>query len=108
LNKVEPRKAGLRCNLLAKDNWRLALLDEMEPEGPEVPLVSKPERLACRGERLARTASRPNRAVSWPTCCCKGEGPSANAGEEMALGEGDEVGGFDILDRALVDGSRGN
>ena len=54
-NKVEPYKTILACNLLTKDLFRLALLDEMEPIGPKVPLVSKPACFACRGERLART-----------------------------------------------------
>ena len=32
--KVEPVEAVRACNLLAKDDWRLALLDEMEEGRP--------------------------------------------------------------------------
>jgi hypothetical protein len=67
-NKIQPHESFFIRNLLAKDNWRAALLDEVKPEGPEVPLVSKPAAFACRGERLARTASRPNRAINRETC----------------------------------------
>jgi hypothetical protein len=55
LNNVEPSEAVLTCNLLAKDDARAALADEVEPSGPKVPLVSKPFSFACRAERLART-----------------------------------------------------
>jgi hypothetical protein len=34
LYKVEPSKAVFARNLLAKDDWRAALLDEVEPRGP--------------------------------------------------------------------------
>ena len=53
LNKVEPSEAVLACNLLAKDDCRAALSDEMVERWPKVPLVSKPMSLACRAERLA-------------------------------------------------------
>ena len=63
-HKTEP----CRCarNLLSKDDWRAALSDEPVPVGPEMPLVSKPSALARAGERLARTASRPNRSMIRP------------------------------------------
>jgi hypothetical protein len=63
-HKAEPLRSGR--NLLSKDDCRAALLDEVLPERPEVPLVSKPTLLARDGERLARTAARPNRAMIQP------------------------------------------
>lgn len=54
-NKVEPTEAVLACNLLSKHDWRVALVDEVVPSGPEMPLIIKPAAFACRGERLART-----------------------------------------------------
>lgn len=42
LNKVEPSEAVLGRNLFAKKALRSALLDEVEQERPEVPLVNKP------------------------------------------------------------------
>jgi len=53
--KVEPTKAVFACNLLTKDDWRLALADEVVERGPQVPLIIKPCAFACRAERLART-----------------------------------------------------
>jgi hypothetical protein len=64
-HKSEPLSSGR--NLLAKDCCRAALLDEPVPGRPKVPLVSKPAAAACRAERLARTASRPNLAMIGPS-----------------------------------------
>lgn len=60
LYKVDPRPDVRACNLLTKDDWRAALLDEVVEGGPKVPLVSKPAAFACRAERLARARSGPN------------------------------------------------
>ena len=54
LNKVEPTVPNRCFNLLTKDDARAALLDEMEPVGPKVPLVVHPTTHACHAERLAR------------------------------------------------------
>jgi hypothetical protein len=51
---VEPSKRVLACNLLAKDNARAALADEIEPCRPKVPLVLESGLLAGGGEGLAR------------------------------------------------------
>ena len=67
LYKVEPAEAVLARNLLSKDDCRTALAYEMEPERPEVPLVSKPAALACRGERLAGAGAGPHGAVVVPS-----------------------------------------
>ena len=85
LYKIEPNASWSARNLLSNDNWRLALLDEMEESGPQVPLVSKPFSFACRAERLARTRSRPDRAIIGPSGFSEGVGPDTDPGEEVAL-----------------------
>jgi hypothetical protein len=72
LYKVEPTKAVLARNLFAKDDWRVALVDEIVPSRPEVPLVSKPSSFACRAERLARTGSCPDWLVVRPSGASQG------------------------------------
>lgn len=85
VNKVEPSASVTGRNLLAKDNARAALADEMEPVRPEVPLVSKPLASACRAERLARTTPCPDGYVVGPSGLSEGVGPDSDAGEEVAL-----------------------
>jgi hypothetical protein len=102
LYKVEPRISGRARNLLAKDDDRAALLDDVEPCGPKVPLVSKPRSFACRAERLARARAGPYWSVVRPTGSSQGEGPDANTGEEMALGESCKVVRPDIFDTPFV------
>jgi hypothetical protein len=106
--KVGPFQRSRPSNLLAKDVRRLALLDEVEPGRPQVPLVSKPFSLACRAERLARTRSCPYRTVRRPAGKGQGFGPSADAGEEVALAISGKVAGHDVPDVALVNVAGGN
>ena len=67
LYKVGPGQPSFACNLLAKDDCRPALGDEVEPVRPEVPLVSKPFSSACRVERLAGARTCPDRPVVRPS-----------------------------------------
>lgn len=100
--KVEPTEAVLARNLLAKDDWRAALANEVEEGRPEVPLVSKPCAFACRAERLARATAGPDGAVIGPTGAAQGVGPDANAGEEVALSKPGKVSCNDILDAPFI------
>ena len=68
LYKVEPAMLNRCFNLLTKDDWRLALADEVVEGWPKVPLVSKPELSACRAERLTGRRSSPSRALIRPIC----------------------------------------
>jgi hypothetical protein len=104
--KVEPSKAVLRCNLLAKDDWRIRLLDEPMEGGPQVPLVIKPAAFACRAERLAWAGSGPDRFVVGPSGLSEGERPDADAGEPMALNKSGKVVWSDIFDAPFVDFAR--
>jgi hypothetical protein len=61
-------------------------------------------RLAFAGGRegLAGTGTGPNRSVVGDSCESESEGPSADAGEEMALRVTLEVIGTNVHDRARV------
>jgi hypothetical protein len=103
--KVEPSKTILARNLLPKDDWRLALTDEVVECGPQVPLVSKPAAFACRGERLARTGSGPHRTALGPSRETEGERPASDPGEEMALSVLGEFCGGDVLNGSFIHNS---
>lgn len=81
--KIEPFEAIRARNLLTKDDCRLALLDEVEPVRPEVPLVSSPLSCACRAERLARARSRPSDKTIGPAGGVEHGVPDCDAAEEM-------------------------
>jgi hypothetical protein len=98
--KIEPRQSA--GNLFAKDDVRAALCDEPVEGGPEVPLISKPRAFACRAERLAGAGARPDGTVIGPSSTPQREAPSADAGEEVALGIRAEVIRCDIFDAAFV------
>jgi hypothetical protein len=85
LNKVEPAKSVFARNLLAKNDCRSALCDEMVERWPKVPLVSKPAAFACRGERLAGARAGPDVCGVGYAGAPQGVGPDPDAGEEVAL-----------------------
>jgi hypothetical protein len=89
--KVDPSVCVFACNLLTKDDVRLALLDEMVEGRPQVPLVSKPIAFACRAERLAGATSSPDGSIIWPSCAAQRVRPDSNSGEEVALGESSKL-----------------
>jgi hypothetical protein len=64
--------------------------------GGKVPCVISAKLLACGAEWLARRASRPDWPIIWPACKPQCVGPSADACEEMALGEPGQVGRSNI------------
>jgi len=99
LYKVEPSEAIFACNLLSKDwdRFRLCGGDEVEPHGPQMPLVSKPSSFACRAERLAWARSRPNWTIVRPPSSAQGVRPDADPGEEVTLCVPFEVGGSNIF-----------
>lgn len=102
LYKVEPSEAVLARNLLAKDDVRAALSDEMVEGWPKVPLVSKPAAFACRAERLAWAASGPDRPAVFPTSHSESVGPGTDAREEVTLRVVSKVIGRDILYRPFI------
>jgi hypothetical protein len=107
-HKIEPPSPSRARNLFAKDDWRLALLDEPVEGGPKVPLVSKPALAACRAERLAGARSGPDLSTVGPPCEAQGIGPPPDAGEEVTLRIAPEVSGEDIFDASFIHISWGN
>jgi hypothetical protein len=101
-NSVEPAPSNCRFNLFSKDDCRAALGDERKPRRPQVALVIG--RLARTGgaEGLAGATTCPNRSVIGPAGEAQGDGPSADAGEEMALGISAHVIGPHVDDASLV------
>jgi hypothetical protein len=107
-NNVEPRKASPTRNLLSKDDWRAALADELEPDGPEVPLVGGASTLPGDGEGLAWTAPGPDGAVIGPPGETKGIGPGAEAGKSVELGSAHNVSCAEVTDGANIDTPTGD
>jgi len=103
--KVEPFEAASVRNLFAKhwDSAMLAVREEVQEGGPEVPLVSKPASLASRAERLAGEAGGPDRPVVVPPASPESEAPGPDAGEEMALREPSNVMRRDLFDSTVID-----
>ena len=99
----EPLAPSLARNLFSKDDWRSTLFDEEMPVRPEVPLVSSPQAATCRAERLARAGAGPYGRVVAPSGEAQGQGPAADAGEEMELAVSSKLDGSDVTDVPLVD-----
>jgi hypothetical protein len=83
---IEPGECSRASNLLAKERVRSALADEPEQCWPEMARISCASSLACCAERLAGAGAGPDGAIVGPARESQGSGPSADAGEEMALG----------------------
>jgi hypothetical protein len=92
--KIEPVES--RRNLLSNDDCRSALRDEVEPVGPEMPLVIKPSAFACRAERLAGTRACPNWCIVIPPSASQGVAPDTDPGKEVTLGVSPQIVGSDI------------
>jgi hypothetical protein len=95
-NKVEPAPSNCRLNLLSKDCCRAALADESHPRRPQVASVIGCLARSSGTERLTRAGTGPNRSVIGPSGETQGDGPAADAGEEMALVVAGKVGGSNI------------
>ena len=107
-NNIQPGEAILACNLLAKDDWRATLADEAGEVGPEMALVLRPALLPRVAERLAGTGASPYGAVVGPPCESESVRPSADTGEEMALGKFGKVIRLYVLYAAFVYDSIGD
>jgi hypothetical protein len=98
----EPYTASRARNLLSKRDCSFAERDKVTELRPEMPLVFLAESFAGRAERLAGTRACPNRSSVGPSGDSQGEGPPADAGEEMLLSESGKLMRFDFLNVALV------
>lgn len=90
------------CDLFAKHDRGSALSDEAVERGPEVAVVVRP--FPCTGatEGLAGAASGPNRDSCRPSSKLEREGPSADAGEEVALVESVKVSGLYVGNASFI------
>ena len=102
LNNVEPSERVIVCNLLAKDDVRATLSDELGPDGPEVSFVGEALAEASDAERLAWARARPDLPIVDPACGAESVGPDADAGEEVTLIVLPEVRGFNFDDAAFI------
>jgi hypothetical protein len=103
VNSVEPLEAVRARNLLSKDDWRPALLDELEPRGPDVSLVVEASPVTCLRPRLARAGSGPALEIVRPSCESERIRPDADPGEEVRLAVALEVFRLELDDTAVID-----
>jgi hypothetical protein len=99
---VEPSEAVARRNLLSKDDWRAALLNETEPGGPEVALVIEPSTLPGRGEGLARAAPGPDGPVVGPASEAEGVAPHSDPCEGVELRGARNIHGIELYHARLI------
>ncbi len=97
---IEPPEPNRSFNLFAKDCVRATLSDEPKPRRPEMPFISAGRSLSRGAEGLTGTTSCPNRSV--PPGEPEGEGPSADACEEVRLLVSSKVIGAYLANVALV------
>jgi hypothetical protein len=98
----ETEPVSCSSNLLSKDDRRTALLDEVLPSRPEMPLVFKPIPLTCNAERLARARASPHGSITRPSGKVKGVRPTPESCKEMTLHESAQFVGPDVFDAALI------
>ena len=104
----EPLAPSRACNLFAKDDWRRTVQDEATERRPEMARIRSAHLLTDGAEWLAGAGTGPYRFIVWPAGETQGEAPSANPGEEMALGELNKVSCPDGADVACIDFPGGN
>jgi hypothetical protein len=90
-NSVEPTVASRSRNLLSHDDRGPDGGDEAMEVGPQVPWIVCTGAFARDTERLTWARPCPDWPVVWPSGETKGEGPSTDSGEEVALDEASEV-----------------
>jgi hypothetical protein len=82
---IEPVEANRLRNLLPKHSLRTELGDKPVKDGPEVAIIASAFALSGCGERLAGTASCPNRSSCGPSGEFEGKTPASDPGEEVTL-----------------------
>ena len=81
LNSTEPQPSIRARNLLSKNDWRLTLADEGEPDGPEMARIARTFFSANNTERLTRAAAGPNRDFCRPSREVERVVPESNSSE---------------------------
>ena len=105
---VEPREAVRARNLLSKDDWRAALVNELEPGGPEVALVGSAFASPGDGEGLAGAGAGPDGSVVGPAGKAEGVAPDSDACEEMRLSRCSHVFTGHLENAARIDAPLGD
>ena len=97
-DSVEPILANRCRNLLShEDSWPSGT-GEAKQVGPQMPIVIGSALLSRDAERLARRGAGPEFPVVGPSSKSGCEAPSADSGEEMALGVTGKIGRCHIHD----------
>ena len=104
--KIEPIERAR--NLLSKHDWRAALVNEPEPDGPEVARVGEAFLLSGGAEGLAGARAGPDGLVVGPSSAAQGVAPDADPGEEVTLVERMKVFRLNIMYAPLVHFAVGN
>jgi len=102
---VEPRPSIRTRNLLAKDDWRAALADELVPCRPEGALVCDPAPPSRDAEGLAGTGSSPNGKLSWPAGEPKRVVPETDPGKSVEATRPSKARRIDLADIRFGDAS---
>jgi hypothetical protein len=105
---VEPREAVRARNLLPKNRIRSALVNELEPGGPEVSLVGGSFASAGDAEGLAGAGAGPDGSVVGPTGESEGVAPDPDACEEMRLSRCSHVFTGHLENAARIDAPLGD
>jgi len=87
----EPLPSSFARNLLANEDWREALADEVMEDGPQVTLVRVSSAFARNREWLAGKAGGPDGDGGRPCCKLESKLPSSDSCEEMAAVIGSNV-----------------
>tara|TARA_R110002126_G_scaffold39291_4_gene116707 strand:- start:487 stop:912 length:426 start_codon:yes stop_codon:yes gene_type:complete len=95
-DSVEPTVASRSRNLLSHNDRWPAGTDEAMEVGPQVPWIVDTCSLARDRERLARRGASPDWPIVWPSGESERVAPSANPGEEVALGVACQIGRLNI------------
>src|SRR5690606_10203420 len=101
-HSVEPILANRCRNLLSHENSGPSGTGESKPVGPQMPLIVLASLLSRDAERLAGRTSGPQLPVIRPSSKSGCIGPSADAGEEVALPVSGKVGGLDIDNASFI------
>lgn len=101
-NTVEPSKSIRARNLFSKADVRATLRDELAPRRPKIAGIIGTSALPAGAEGLTGARACPRRPRFGPACEPEGVGPSADAGEEVAVTESSEISPGNIEDRSSV------
>jgi len=120
-NSIEPDRRGFAlstaanlsdnvgaCDLLAKNNGRLASADEVEEHGPQVSVIVVTLSFSRAAKRLTRTASSPDTFHVFQAGPPQRQRPATYAAKEVRLPVAAQIIGLDVRYRPAIHVARGN